>query len=192
MACDLHAKKKFILFIINRLILLLLKSIAVSHYFILRFPSIAKVELTMYFYYVIHLINQKMKKILLFTLSILMATIVFGQSNDPIPSYNVFVQGNVSFIESAVNITNNVNFSADKRDMNVSNDGTGTIPFKGSGGSIIVVIYRLDHSISLGPYVIPPQQNLSVPIDNNPWGVTVVAVSVAYVSVWIDDGDNGQ
>jgi hypothetical protein len=192
MACDLHAKKKIILFIINKLILLLLKTIVVSHYFILRFPSIAQAELTMYFYYVIHLINQKMKKILLFTFYVLMATIVFGQSNDPIPSYNVLVQGNVSFIESGVSITNNLNYSADKRDMNVSNDGTGTVPAPGSGGSIIVVIYRLDHSISLGPYVVPSQQNLSVPIDNNPWGVTVVAVSPTYVSVWTDNGNNGQ
>ena len=133
-----------------------------------------------------------MKKILLFTFYVLMATIVFGQSNDPIPSFNVFVQGNVSFIESAVNINNNFNFSADKKDMNVSNDGTGTVPNKGSGGSIIVVIYRLDNSISLGPYVVPAQQNLNVPIDNNPWGVSVVAVSPTYVSVWTDNGDNGQ
>ena len=135
-----------------------------------------------------------MKKILLFTFYVLMATIVFGQSNDPIPSFNVFVQGNESFTDNST-ISNNGTqpLNYEKRDMNVSNDGAGTVPNKGGGGgSIIVVIYRLDNSISLGPYVVPAQQNLNVPIDKKSWGVQSSQISPTYVSVWTDNGDNGQ
>jgi hypothetical protein len=45
MACKLHAMKNFRLLIINMLIILFLKTIAGSRYFILRFPAIAKAKL---------------------------------------------------------------------------------------------------------------------------------------------------
>jgi hypothetical protein len=131
-----------------------------------------------------------MKKILLLTVSILMVTVVFGRTTNPIPSYNVFVTGQALFVDngSGAGTVGDQKLSAEKRDMNVEN-GAGGTNSPSDLSSIIVIIYRLDRSIVLGPYLVPAGQNLSVPIDDSPWAVSVVAGSGDYVSVWTDNGN---
>ena len=131
-----------------------------------------------------------MKKILLVAVLMLMVSVVFAQGAYPIPAYNVYVTGQFLFTDNGaiLSTTNNQPLSAEKRDMNVENSGGGTNkPSDGSG--IVVVIYRLDRSIVLGPYFVPSGQNINVPIDSSPWGVTVSAKTGDFVSVWTDSGN---
>jgi hypothetical protein len=131
-----------------------------------------------------------MKKLFLLTVSILMVTVVFGQSiskpTDPIPSYNVLVIGQLGFGENVLAINGNQSLNAEKRDMNVSNDNGGSNAPVGEGLPIGVLIYRLDHSIILGPFSVPSGETLSVPIDDGLWGVTIGTDTPTYVSVWTD------
>jgi hypothetical protein len=131
-----------------------------------------------------------MKKILLVAVLMLMVSVVFAQSTNPIPSYNVYVTGQSLFVDNGASLstTNNQILSAEKRDMNVENSGGGSNK-PGDGSIIVVVIYRLDRSIVLGPYFVPSGQNINVPIDNSPWGVAVVANSGDFVSVWTNSGN---
>ena len=131
-----------------------------------------------------------MKKIILLTVSILMVTVVFGQtpngsSQMPIPSYNVPVTGRALFVGNTTNINNNQALIAEKRDMNVSNEGGGNGPV---GGTMTVYITRVDQSIVLGPYSIGAGQTISVPIENSPWDVIMVTSQTTLVNVWIDNG----
>jgi len=128
-----------------------------------------------------------MKKILLLTISILMVTAVFAKvkAANPIPSYNVPVANNAYFQENN-SILGNYDPSKEKRDMNVSNDGTagnGNGPV-GGGSSIAVYIYRLDQSVKLGPFIIPAGETLTIPIDLNQWGVYTQTNNPTNVSVW--------
>jgi hypothetical protein len=131
-----------------------------------------------------------MKKIFLILFSLLMVTVVFGQSVNPIPSYNVFVTGNAVFVSQNIAVagTNNQILSADKRDMDVENDG-GAKPTD-PRSPIVVYIFTLDHSVVFGPYIVPSGQTLSVPIDDSAWGVSISTDSPTFVSVWTDDGSN--
>lgn len=120
-----------------------------------------------------------------------MVTVVFGQSTNPIPSYNVLITGKAIFVDqsSAEVVNNNQILSAEKRDMNVDNNGGGSnSPDPNQGPSIVVYIFTLDHSIVLGPYIVPSGQNISVPIDDSAWGVAIGTDSQVNVSVWTDDG----
>ena len=68
-----------------------------------------------------------MKKIFLLAVSILMVTLTFGQTVDPIPSYNVLVTGKANFTDnSTISTTGTQPLNYEKRDVNVSNDGGGS------------------------------------------------------------------
>ena len=67
-----------------------------------------------------------MKKIFLLAVSILMVTLTFGQTVDPIPSYNVLVTGKANFTDnSTISTTGTQPLNYEKRDVNVSSDGGG-------------------------------------------------------------------
>jgi hypothetical protein len=51
---------------------------------------------------------------------------------------------------------------------------------------MVVYIYRLDNSIILGPFAISETQAITVPIDENSWGVYAEATSLTLISVWTD------
>jgi hypothetical protein len=133
-----------------------------------------------------------MKKIFLLTVSILMVTLAFAKAGNPIPSYNVPVSNKDYFMEG----TSTLNGYApcdEKRDMNVSNDTPGSNPilaggFSTSKGNIAVFVYRLDMSITLGPFIIAPGQTLKVRIDGYPWGVSTETNAPGFVSVWTTGG----
>jgi hypothetical protein len=136
-----------------------------------------------------------MKKILLLTISILIVTAAFARRGNPIPSYNVPVSNNAYFQES-ISISLNGGVPDEKRDMNVSNDGSagnGNSPVTGENGlpaagdEIIVKIFSATENIILGPYVIPAGKTLNVQIDGSNWGVIVSTKSPTYVSVWTND-----
>ncbi|MGA2822254.1 MAG: hypothetical protein ABSE72_01885 [Bacteroidales bacterium] len=127
-----------------------------------------------------------MKKIFFLTVSILIITVVFAKAGNPIPSYNVPVKDKAFFQEDNSNLSCNFPAYA-KRQMNVSNNGSpaSTGPIIG-GSSMVVYIYRLDNSIILGPFAISETQAITVPIDENSWGVYAEATSLTLISVWTD------
>ena len=126
-----------------------------------------------------------MKKIFLLTISILMVTAVFAkaQGANPIPSYNVPVENKVYFQENN-SILGNYNPNKEKRDMNVSNDGSGGNKNVPESSAVTVYIYRLDQSVKLGPFIIPAGETLTIPIDLNQWGVYTQTNNPTNVSVW--------
>ena len=116
-----------------------------------------------------------------------MVTVAFARTGNPIPSYRVPVSDKAYFAETnPISLTNDLN--KEKRDMNVSNDGSagnGNAP--ASAGDIIVRIFSLKGNVVLGPFVLCPGQTLNVPIDGSGWGVSAVANSPTYMSVWTSD-----
>lgn len=128
-----------------------------------------------------------MKKIILLTISILMVTVTFARQGNPIPSYRVPISNKAYFVET-ISVSANQDLSKEKRDMNVSNDGSagnGNTP--GRASDIIVQIFNLKGDVVLGPFVISSGQTLTVPIDGSGWGVSAEAYSPTYVSVWTSD-----
>ncbi len=127
-----------------------------------------------------------MKKIFLITISILMVTAVFAKAKaaNPIPSYNVPVSGSIFFQENNDH-PGNYDPSKERRDINVSNDGSGTN--RPESSVLTVYIYRLDQSIILGPFFVTAGETLTVPIDGYHWGVFTQTNSPTYVSVWTND-----
>jgi hypothetical protein len=129
-----------------------------------------------------------MKKIVLLAISILMVSAVFARTRteNPIPSFNVLLKSATYFQES---LRPSINYTSDeKRDMNVSNDGSGA---NGSGlesAAILVYVYRLDGSKTLGPFIVNPGQTKTVQIDGNQWGVYASSNRPTYMSVWTNDG----
>jgi hypothetical protein len=135
-----------------------------------------------------------MKKIILLGISILMVTAAFAQTGNPIPSYNVPVS-NGSYFEERTNLNfpnymlGDSDSSKEKRDMNVSNEGSAGGGNNPQGPDVVVYIYKLggDHKV-LGPFEIPAGTTLTVPIDHsNRWGVDVVSNCITYMSVWTND-----
>ena len=126
-----------------------------------------------------------MKKIFLLTISILMVTAVFAQvkAANPITSYNVPV-ANKAYFQENNSILGNYNPNKEKRDMNVSNDGSGGNKNVPESSAVTVYIYRLDQSVKLGPFIIPAGETLTIPIDVNQWGVYTQTNNPTNVSVW--------
>jgi uncharacterized protein YdeI (BOF family) len=126
-----------------------------------------------------------MKKILLLTIMLFMVTVTFAKQGNPIPSYNVSLSGKAIFQEdNSGSIALNNHPSYEKRDMNVTDGGNSNGPVGGS--PVVVYFYRLDRTIVLGPYYLTAGQTMTVPIDNNPWGVSTISDSQTIVSVWAD------
>jgi hypothetical protein len=129
-------------------------------------------------------LKKTMKKIILLTISILMISAVsFAKKSNPIPSYNVALKANAYFQED---FKPNVNTPLDeKRDMTIENGG-GSV--HGPEGSYLMVyVYRLDGSITLGPFFIPAGSSKTVAIDGNRWGVYAQTNNPTYMSVWTND-----
>ena len=127
-----------------------------------------------------------MKKILLLTVSILMVSVTFGQF--PIPSFNVPVTGKALFVSTGTININGTSQSliAEKRDVNVTNEGGGNGPI---GGYLMFFVTCATQPIVLGPYTVAAGQTISVPIDDGQWGVAIGTSQTTPVSVWIDYGN---
>ena len=134
-----------------------------------------------------------MKKIIFLAISIFMVSAVFakpgnpiGKPENPIPSFN-FLLKNKAYFQETNSVNNNIVLKPEKRDMNVSNDTPGNKPI-GFGGSdgITVYVYRLDQSITLGPFIVHSGETLTVPIDGKPWGVYADTHHQSVISVWIN------
>jgi hypothetical protein len=126
-----------------------------------------------------------MKKIFLLTISILMVTAVFAKvkAANPIPSYNVTVTDRAYFQENT-STAGKDDPNKERRDINVSNDGSGTN--RPESCTLSVYIYRLDQSIVLGPFIVPVGEILTVPIDGYQWGVFTQTNTPTNVSVWMN------
>ena len=81
-------------------------------------------------------------------------------------------------------ITTRTDVPKERRMMNIETSVAS--PTAGFAHSIIVTtLYRLDGSgITMGPYYLVCGQSLSVLIDNKIWGVNIVTVDPARISVW--------
>ena len=127
-----------------------------------------------------------MKKILLLTISILTLTVVIAKAGNPIPSFNVPVNNQAVFTEDPSGDNNPPLY--EKRDMNVQNGTAGSHrPIGHGNGTISVYVYRVDHSITLGPFTIPYGESIDVKIDGGRWGVSTITGFRDVVSVWTSD-----
>ncbi|MCX6246372.1 MAG: hypothetical protein NTW10_01450 [Bacteroidetes bacterium] len=126
-----------------------------------------------------------MKKVLLLAISILMVTSVFARKSGlPIPSYNFPLKSSAYFQEDLSRPGHN-NFSDEKRDVNVTNEGAaGSGPV---GSAIIVYVYRLDGTTTMGPYYVPSGETRTISIDGHSWGVYALTLRPTYISVWTTD-----
>jgi hypothetical protein len=124
--------------------------------------------------------NQTMRKLLLIAVLVCFAGGLFAAN--PIPSYNVLVNGRASFLETVKPFVGNAVPDA-KRMMNIQTS-TGS---PGMGFSTVFVytwVYRLDGTVRQGPYYIAVGQTISVQIDFTSWGVDVVTQAPSRISVW--------
>jgi hypothetical protein len=124
-----------------------------------------------------------MKKIILLAISILMVSAVFANPGNPIPSFNFNLRNKANFQENNSSIIN-FGLNKERRDMNVSNDTPGHRPIGNGSGRIEVIIYRLDLTIVLGPFVVPAGETLTIPIDKHQWGVFARTNHQTIISVW--------
>jgi hypothetical protein len=126
-----------------------------------------------------------MKKIIILSISILLVSTVFARrvkADNPIPSFNVPVTNTASFQEQVTGPSNYVP-TDEKRDMNVENGAGGNRPVQGNG-AITVYVYRVDHSVILGPFIVSPGQTIRVTIDGYRWGVYAQTENPTIMSVW--------
>jgi hypothetical protein len=125
-----------------------------------------------------------MKKILFLAVSFLMVSAIFVRAGNPIPSINFQLKKTATFQEG-IQGPNNNSFSDERRDMNVSNDGSGGNGHRPERHAVKVYIYRLDGSKTKGPYFVGPGETLTVPIDGHQWGVYASSQHPSIISVWI-------
>jgi hypothetical protein len=124
-----------------------------------------------------------MKKIIILAISILVLGAFTVKATNPIPSYNVHVFGQASFQETGSGLSTS-SPGDEKRDLNIQNSGGNYCP----GASVVtVLVYRLDMKKSQGPFVIADGETLSVPIDNQEWGVQMDSSRPVTVSVWANE-----
>lgn len=93
-----------------------------------------------------------------------------------IPSFGIPVSGVALFKDATSTAPLPVK---GKRSVNVSVRGTPS-------AQASVIIYTLDGSYSLGPYLVQTGQTLTVEIDEREWGVMVNSEENVLVSVWIE------
>jgi hypothetical protein len=99
---------------------------------------------------------------------------------NPIPSFNFPMnEPTAVFHETKIN----TNSGKEKRDMDVvvNTRSTYNLPV-----FAIVFVFRLNPIRILGPYIIFPDAQLTVPIDQGKWGVLVKCNAPVDVSVWVD------
>jgi hypothetical protein len=124
-----------------------------------------------------------MKKLLLISVLVCLAAVNQVLATNPIPSYNVLVTGRANFQEKNTKPIGGLPIGKEKRQMNV--ESSTASPTAGFSNTVIVaVIYRLDGQVRKGPYYIISGQTLSVGIDDQAWGVDVLAQDPALVSVY--------
>ena len=125
-----------------------------------------------------------MKKIILFSIAIVMMSAIIAKGQFAIPSYNVPISNSASFSEMTASALDNQ--TKEKRDVNVSNGPSGNRPIQASP-TVVVYVYRLDHSQIQGPFAIPYGQTITVPIDDQSWGVSAETDALTYLSVWTNN-----
>jgi hypothetical protein len=128
-----------------------------------------------------------MKKLLIISVLLCFAGFKLLAVN-PIPSYNVLVQGKVTFQEAVPSVGGGAGlFAKEKRMMNIQTHTASPSTGIKLTSIIAITVYRLDHRISYGPYYIYCGQSLSIGIDNSYWGVDVYTADLARVSVWTSE-----
>ncbi len=99
----------------------------------------------------------------------------------PIPSYNVEFSGYADFREAYHE--QNAPSGLEKREVNVEIKSSGA----STPCSVRVWVYRLDQSITLGPYTAYCEQLLTVEIDENEWGVLIQSTTDVEADVYISN-----
>ena len=125
-----------------------------------------------------------MKKVLFFTAFILFAGLnsLLAQSVliHPIPTYNCpLVEMNTGFEEMPLHATP----GKEKRDMEIEITSSSTW-----FSAVYAKVYLVKQSTGYtkGPYFVYLNQTLSIPIDNEQWGVLIRCNWQVSASVWID------
>jgi hypothetical protein len=127
-----------------------------------------------------------MKKLLLISVLVCLAGLNQIFAANPIPSFNVLVTGRATFQESTKPIGRIIP-GKERRMMNIQTSTAS--PTNGVANSIIsATVYRLDGTLTLGPYYIVCGQSLVVGVDDKPWGVIVLTGVPAKFSVWASSG----
>ena len=131
-----------------------------------------------FFYFYAHLIyfQPMTRKTILFITALLLIFPLYSQ-NYPvyaIPSFGIPVSG-VALFKDAIN-TEPIPVKG-KRSVNISVRGTPSTQAS-------VILYTLDGSYSLGPYLVQTGQTLTVEIDEREWGVMVNSEEAVQVDVW--------
>jgi hypothetical protein len=99
----------------------------------------------------------------------------------PIPSYNVKVKGKTTSFKELNN--QDPILTREKRDMDVEISTSSTAPITVFA---TVWVVKANSLIINGPYIVYSDQTLSVPIDNEQWGVVINSDWEVFASVWID------
>ena len=125
--------------------------------------------------------NYAMKTLLLipllFIVTAFRADLTTQSGDNPIPSYNVHVEGYANFVESGQN--RSTDQVTGKRGVNVQ-------VHTESGGNAAVWVYSLDLEYVYGPYTVRPGDPFNYEIDDRLWGVLVYSQMEDLVDVWIE------
>jgi len=123
-----------------------------------------------------------MKKVIFFSIIVLVTVIQALEAQNPIPSYNFPVSGHANFQEKEFVSVHHDNCLG-KRDVVVQTTC-------GSSGVMIctatVWVYSLDGQTIYGPYTMHGGDTLRVEIDDREWGVYVLTDDIVIVNVWIE------
>jgi len=120
-----------------------------------------------------------MKKIIFLTTVFLLAGITTLWAIKPIPSYNVPIFRQQTFVEKR---TSQDPSPKGKRDMNVKSTVTSTN--KPTPTLVVVYIFSMDGRDVMGPYTLVNNQTLTVTVDEREWGVYAVSDDHVELSVW--------
>jgi len=127
--------------------------------------------------------TRNLKKIIFLTISILLVLVVFADPTNPIPSFDYQLRNSAIFQEVNSGPSNPAPPN-EKRDMNVSNDGSAG---HGKGHvveAVVIYIYRLDGGKTHGPFFVAPGETVTIPIDGHKWGVYAQSHTKTLISVW--------
>lgn len=101
------------------------------------------------------------------------------QAQNPIPSYNVLINTQGTFIESF----SNGSVTEGKRKVFIS--GSSVAETTTSDCHATVYVATVDQQTILGPFTLVCGVTLEVEIDDRQWAVLVVSDSTIFISVWI-------
>jgi hypothetical protein len=125
-----------------------------------------------------------MKKLVLISVIIFLSGINFLMAQDhnqltvlPIPSFGVQVKGAAAFQE----LSNAGAGTRERREINIQTSSTS---HGMTTGDALVLVYKVQGYVVVGRYYVAFGETLTVPVDNEEYGVGIQSTSEATVNVW--------